>query len=112
MTDAEFAEELAERLNLFLKADEARASATLTTALTHAGYANVGHFLRQLCLPRGIDYNTPPEALQNVKFLMPVLADNTRIIGFRAVTGAELQEKLAQMQQRAQETSEKDPEIH
>jgi len=112
MTDAEFADELVARLNLFLEGDNARAAATLTTSLAHVGYANVGHFVGQLCLPRGVDMTTPPESLKDVKFLMPVLDEKRGIKAFRAVTGEELQVKHAEMLQQMADTDEDDSKIH
>jgi hypothetical protein len=112
MTDAEFAEELVVRLNLFLEADNMRAGATLTTSLAHVGYANVGHFLGQLCMPRGVDMNTPPESLKDVKFLMPVLDEKQGIKAFKAVTGEELQERHAAMQQKMAEQKDAEDKIH
>ena len=104
MTDSEFIEEMATRLNLLLEGDSDRALAALTVSLTHAGYANVGHFLGQMCLPRGITPATSPDELQNVKFLMPVM-EGGRIVQFQAVTGAELQEKAAEAAQGGAEPS-------
>jgi SNF2 family DNA or RNA helicase len=112
MTDAEFADELATRLNLFLEADALRAGATLTSSLAHVGYANVGHFLGQLCLPRGVDISTDPEELKNVKFLMPVLDEKNGIKAFQTVTGEELQQKHAAMQKQAEEAAKDEPKIH
>jgi len=105
MTDAEFIEEMATRLNLLIEGDADRATAVLTASLAHAGYANVGHFLGQMCLPRGITPATAPEELQNVKFLMPVMGKG-RIARFEAVTGAQLQEKAAQAAQGVTEPSD------
>jgi len=106
MTDEEFVNELTTRLNLFLEVGDERAQATLTTPLMHVGYASVGHFLGQLCCPRGISDTTPPEQLQNVKFLMPVV-DDGRITSFQAVTGAELQRRVGEMAKKAaQDTTE------
>lgn len=102
MTDSEFIEEMATRLNLLIEGDPARAAVVLTTPLVRAGYANVGHFLGQMCLPRGITQDTDPAELQNVKFLMPVM-EGGRIARFEAVTGAELQEKAGQAAQGAAE---------
>lgn len=99
MTDAEFVEEMAARLNLVLEADPQRATHVLGTSLTHVGYASVGHFVSQLAIPRGIDPTTSPDVLKNVKFLVPVIEDG-RIVKFDAVTGEELQ-------QRHQEDAEK-----
>lgn len=99
MTDAEFVDELVARLNLFLEIDPLRAKATLTSSLAHVGYANVGHFLGQFCLPRGVDETTAPEDLTNVKFVMPLLDEDQGIKGFQTVTGEELQQKHAEMQQ-------------
>lgn len=96
MTDAEFVEELAERLNLFLQADPGRANAALLTPMSHAGYASVGHLLGQFCLPRGINPSADPATVENVKFLVPVIEDR-RIVKFEAVTGQELQERHRQM---------------
>ena len=112
MTDAEFAEELVTRLNLFLDADNARAAATLTTSLAHVGYANIGHFIGQLCMPRGVDQNTPPEQLKDVKFLMPVLDEKRGIKAFKAVTGEELQEQHAQMQQKMTDAEDEKSKVH
>lgn len=103
MTDAEFADELVVRLNLFLDADNLRASATLTTSLAHVGYANVGHFIGQLCLPRGVGADTAPESLQNVKFVMPILDEKRGIKAFKTVTGEELQQKHAEMSQKVED---------
>ena len=111
MTDAEFADELVVRLNLFLDADNLRAGATLTTSLAHVGYANVGHFLGQLCMPRGVDMTTPPEDLKNVKFLMPSIDEKRGIKAVQSVTGEELQQKAAEMQQQ-RDGPKADPEIH
>jgi hypothetical protein len=109
MTDAEFVEELATRLNLLIEADSNRAQAVLTMPLLQAGYANVGHFLGQMCCPRGITDQTAPKDLQDVKFLMPVL-DGERIARFRSVTGSELQQKAAEAaQKRADAAAAKDP---
>lgn len=112
MTDAEFTEEIANRLNALLRADEARAMQGLTTPMVHAGYANVGHFLGQLCLPAGVDHSTPPDQLQNVKFLMPVIGENGRINSFRAVTGEELAQEHAQMQERRAQAKDDESKIH
>ena len=101
MTDEEFLEEMAARLNLFIEGDAKRAHVTLATPLTHAGYASVGHFLGQLCSPRGITEKTEADLLQNVKFLMPEF-DEGRITGFQAVTGADLQKRVAEGAQKAQ----------
>jgi len=114
MTDEEFVEELATRLNLFIDVDEQRSLAVLTTPLMQAGYANVGHFLGQLCCPRGITDASPPEQLANVKFLMPVLKKG-RITSFRAVTGTEIQEKVreaAEAAHSARADDADDPKIH
>lgn len=112
MTDAEFADELVIRLNLFLDADNMRAGATLTTSMAHVGYANVGHFLGQICMPRGVDMATPPEDLKDVKFLMPILDEKRGIKAFQAVTGEELQQRAAEMQKKMDEQKAKEPEIH
>jgi len=106
MTHAEFADELVIRLNQFLDADRMRAGATLTTSMAHVGYANVAHFMGQLCLPPGVDMQTPPESLKDVKFLMPVLDEKRGIKAFQAVTGDELQQKAAEMQQKMAEQVE------
>jgi len=92
MTDAEFVEELAARLNLVLEADADRTNVVLGSSLTHAGYASVGHFVSQLGLPRGIAPETHPDVLRNVKFLVPVVEDR-RIVKFNAITGQELQQR-------------------
>ena len=92
--------ELAARLNLVLEADAERANFVLGSSLAHAGYASVGHFISQLGLPRGIDPTTPPDALKNVKFLVPVIEEQ-RIRRFEALTGEELQEKHAKDSQKA-----------
>lgn len=103
MNDGEFADEVARRLNRFLEVDNVRAAATLTSSLAHVGYANVAHFMGQLCLPHGMTQKTPPEEMQNVKFLLPVVdQQERRITGFRTATGAELQ-KEAELAQQAQE---------
>lgn len=96
MTDAEFVEEIAKRLNLLLEADQNRAQQILTTPMVHVQYANVGHFLGQLGLPRGLGRDTPPEDMREVKFLMPVIDENGRIKEFEAVTGQDLEERAAQ----------------
>lgn len=106
MTDAEFVEEFAERLTLWLHADAARANAALLTPLGHAGYANVGHLLGQICFPRGIDPANPPRegVLEEVRFLTPVVQDR-RITAFEAVSGADLQRRQQEMAERAARAS-------
>lgn len=99
MNDAEFADEVARRLNRFLQTEEKRAMATLTSSLAHVGYANVAHFLGQLCLPHGMTQETPPEEMQNVKFLLPIVdPKERRINGFRTATGKQLQEEAEEAQ--------------
>lgn len=110
MTDSEFIEEMATRLNLLLEGDADQTATVLAVPLTHAGYANIGHFLGQMCLPRGISSDTSPDTLQNVKFLMPV-TEGGRITKFATVTGAELQERAAEAAQKAQEPPDGD-KIH
>jgi len=112
MTDDEFIEELVTRLNMFLEMDQERANKTLMTPMAHAGYANVGHFLGQFCLPRGTGMDTPAEELKDVKFLLPEVAAEGGITGFRAVTGEQLQEEASVMQQRATEQKAKDSTPH
>jgi len=91
MNDLEFVEELAKRLNLLLEADSDRLQLVLGVPLSHAGYASVGHFISQLGLPRGITQDTPAKAVENVKFLVPVI-EKGRILKFEVLTGDELYE--------------------
>jgi hypothetical protein len=111
MTDDEFVAELATRLNLFLQSDDQRSQAVLTTPLMHAGFASVGHFLGQICCPRGITDQSPPEQLENVKFLMPHI-DKGRIVRFECVTGAELQERVKEAAQEAESEGPDGTKIH
>lgn len=106
MTDAEFVDELATRLNAFLAQDFERAQYVLLMPLARAGYASVGHFLGEVGLPRGITRKTPEGELADVRFLVPEIRQDM-IVKFLTVTGAELQE-------RAQKTPEKpeDPQVH
>lgn len=100
MTDSEFADEVAARLNRFLELNYQRAHATLITPLTHVGYANVAHMLGQLCLPHGMTQATAPEAMLDTKFLMPVIdKEKGQITGFESVTGAELQKRAQEAQE-------------
>lgn len=94
MTDAEFADELVARLNLVLEADLNRTNAVLMTALHHAGYASVGHFVSQLAMPRNITEETSADDVRNVKFIAPVVRDQ-KIVKFEALTGEELQTRHA-----------------
>jgi hypothetical protein len=100
MTDAEFVDELVERVNLWLQADPDRANKALLTPLGHAAYANVGHLLSQFCFPRGLDFTKPPPEMGDVRFLVPVIEDR-RITAFRSLSGAEMQEHHQSMAQRA-----------
>jgi hypothetical protein len=112
MTDAEFVDELVERLNLWLQGDPDRANKVLLTPLGHAGYANVGHLFSQFCFPRGMDLTKPPESVDEVRFLFPVVEDR-RITAFRSLSGAEMQEHHRAMAVRAaSQEMPKDPPKH
>lgn len=103
MNDAEFVEEFAARLNLFLQADETRANAALLTSLAHAGFANVGHLLGQLCFPRG--FSPGSEVGRTVKFLAPII-ENHRIAQFKALTGEELQQQQQELAKQSNANSQ------
>jgi len=113
MTDDEFADEVARRLNRFIKTDEMRSLATLTSSLAHVGYANVAHFLGQLCLPHGMTQETPPEEMENVKFLMPIIdLEKKGIKGFRTATGSELQQEAEKAQKFQEKQTGPEDKIH
>jgi len=92
MTDAEFTDELVERLNLLLEADPKRANTVFTTPLHNAAYASVGHFVGQLAMPRHITKEATADDVTGVKFVVPVVEDQ-RIVKFEALSGGELQER-------------------
>lgn len=112
MHDAEFADELVTRLNLMLEADPARANAVFTTPLGHAAYASVGHFVSQLALPRHITKEATADEVKEVKFIAPVISDQT-IVKFEALTGDQLQQRHAEAAEAAEAAEKaKDPKVH
>ena len=111
MTDNEFIEELAARLTLFLEGDRRRATSVLTCPLGFAGYANVGHFLGQLALPRGLDHNTSAEQLEGTLFLTPVIEEGI-VTKFEAIPGRELDKRHQEAAERMKEAQKDDSKIH
>ena len=89
--DAEFVKELAKRLNTMIEQNADRSNAVLTTALNHAGYASIAHFLGELALPA----RSSVEDLKGSLFLFPVIEEGY-IKRFDLVTGAFLQSEAEQ----------------
>lgn len=92
LSDKDFLEELARRLNVLLERDVDRMNGALSVPMAHAGFANLGHFLGSLGLAPRVASPFQPRDVHDLLFLVPIIEDR-KIVKFEVLTGRELEQR-------------------